>query len=104
MQKQNKEFIQCFLSAGRRSVISCNAVFHHGDCYRNAECPSFLLRPRGFYCGVVVWCEISLGSVWVSHPGCVPSQLREHPQPARWWGTVRSRTALGAVQMLLCSG
>ncbi|XP_074886414.1 iron-sulfur cluster transfer protein NUBPL isoform X4 [Buteo buteo] len=38
---------------------------------------------------------IPLGSVGASCPGCVPSQLLVPPQPARWWGGVRSRKGLG---------
>ena len=49
----------------------------------------------------IIWSGISLGSVGVGCPGCAPSQLLVHPQPAHWWGRVRSRKALGAVQALL---
>ena len=38
----------------------------------------------------VLWCGISLWPVWVSCPGCAPSQLLVHPQPPHWQGSVRS--------------
>uniref|UniRef100_A0A672TUV7 Dipeptidase n=1 Tax=Strigops habroptila TaxID=2489341 RepID=A0A672TUV7_STRHB len=37
---------------------------------------------------------ISLGSVGVSCPGCVPSQVLLHPQPNLWWSRVKSKKAL----------
>ena len=49
----------------------------------------------------VVRCALSLCSVGVRCPRCVPSQRLVHPQPARWRGRRRSRKALGALQALL---
>ena len=45
----------------------------------------------------VIWNEISLWSVEVSCPSCVPSQLLVHPQPTRWWGGVTNREGLDTV-------
>ena len=44
---------------------------------------------------------VSLWSVGVGCPGCVPSQPPVHPQPARWWGGVRDRKGLDLGE--LCS-
>lgn len=49
----------------------------------------------------VVWCEISLGSVGISGPGCAPSQLLADLQPPRWWDRVGKREKLKVVQALL---
>jgi len=38
----------------------------------------------------VIWCGISLWSVWVSCPGCIPSQLLAHLQPPCWQDSMRS--------------
>ena len=45
----------------------------------------------------IMWYGISLWSVGVSLPGCVPSQLLEHPQPPRWPGSMRSWEVLDLV-------
>ena len=43
--------------------------------------------PPSLYTGHdVIWCGISLWPVWVSCPGCVPSQLLVHLQPSCWLG------------------
>ena len=38
----------------------------------------------------VTWYGISLWPVWVSCPGCVPSQLLVYCQPPCWQGRMRS--------------
>ena len=60
------------------------------DKRHHSERPPFLLLPAAL-CAEhdVIWPGISLGSVRVSCPGCVPSQLLVSPQPPRWWGGVR---------------
>ena len=64
--------------------------------------PPFLLLPPALYAEHdVIWYGISLWSVGVSSPSCVPSQLLVHPQPTHWWGGVRSRKGLDSVQALL---
>jgi len=49
-----------------------------------ANSPSFTVQ-----CDIV-WYGIPLRPVWVSCPGCVPSQLLVHPQPTCWQGSMRS--------------
>ena len=44
----------------------------------------------------IIWYGISLGSVGISCPGCVLSQLLVHPQPPHWTGGVRGRKGLDA--------
>lgn len=41
-------------------------------------------------------CAMSLWSVGVGCPGCVPSQLFECPQPPRWQGSSRHKKSLTA--------
>jgi len=59
--------------------------------------PSFYAEHDAIRYGMSLW------SVGVSCPCRVPSQLLVHPQPARWWGGVRSRKSLDSVQALLSS-
>lgn len=51
----------------------------------------------------VIWIGIFFWSLRISCPGCVPSLLLVHPQPACWWDGVRSRSfnCLSAAQQQL---
>lgn len=44
-----------------------------------------------------IWPVMSLGTVGVSCPVCVPAQLLVHPQPTHWWAEERCRRSLGSV-------
>ena len=51
----------------------------------------------------VIWFGISLWSVGGQLSRLCPPRLLVHPQPARWWGGVRSRKGVDSVQALLSS-
>ena len=78
-------------------------VIWEDKCHRS-EFPPFILLPPAVYAECdIIWYGISLWSVGVNCPSCVPSQLFGHPQPPHWWGGVRSRNCLGSVSALLSS-
>lgn len=62
----------------------------------------FLFLPTAFYAEQdATRCGISLGSVRISCPGCVPSKILVHPQPPHGQGGGRSRNGLDSGQALL---
>ena len=73
-----------------------NAIAHHSPT--NAELVPEQQSPPGqlppVYTGHdITWCGIPLWPVWVSCPGCVPSQLLVPLQLSLWLG-IRSRKIL----------
>ena len=65
-----------------RSRASVQVVVPSEDKLHNHKCPPSSSFPPPFIAKHdVIWSGISLWSVWVSCPGCVPSQSLAHPQP-----------------------
>jgi len=82
--KQNKELIHYFPSSGRCSAISRKAGLHYMQWLlgkTNAITPSASLFLTAFIAEHdTIRYGMSLWSVGVSCPSCVPSQLLAHPQ------------------------
>jgi len=66
--------------APSRVTVTWEDKRHHSE-----HTPPLLLPPALYAEYDTIWYGISLWSVGVSCPGCVPSQPLAHPQPARWW-------------------
>jgi len=95
MRKQSKTRNSFTASIGRQvlslpresralSRVTWENKYHHSE---HSPLPFF---PQLCAEHDTTWYGISLWSVGVSCPGCVPSRLRVHPQPAHWWGGARS--------------
>ena len=97
-----KQGIHSLLPIGRQAFSrlqesrapSCITVTWE-DKHHHSKRPPFLLLPSAFYAEHdVIGYGISLWSVGLSCPSCVPSQLFLHAQSTHWWVGVTAEKAL----------
>jgi len=83
-----------------RYVMQMKTVAHHQPMPSHFPSSAPPRQPPPQLCIAqheVIWYGIRLWSITVSCPSCVPSQLLLHPQPTRWWVSVRNRRGLDSV-------
>ena len=97
--KQNKQFIHYVPSSAKQGSIHAQWLLGKTNAITSDVPPpssfspqSLLLEHDAIRHGTSPW------SAGVSCPGCVPSQLLVHPQPAHWQSGGRSSKGLDAMQ------
>jgi len=80
----------------QESMAPSHVMVTWEDKSHYSKCAPFLHLSPDLYIAEhdIIQYGISLWSVGVSCPGCVPSHLLVHPQPTHWWESGRCRRIL----------